>query len=115
MARSNTKPPGFSVLWINAAKTACPCVSRASALTHSDHVFFDRERSSSVVEFLTRDRQAAGLSLAGITVLWSLSKTHLSSLETSAFEELGFEFINFACNRVINTLRLIVYLTGFSI
>ena len=37
------------------------------------------------------------------------------SLETSAFEELGSEFINFACNCIINTLRLIVYLTGFSI
>ena len=37
------------------------------------------------------------------------------TLTTSAFEELGLEFINFACNCVINTLRLIVYLTGFSI
>ena len=37
------------------------------------------------------------------------------NLETSTFEELGSEFINFACNCVINTLRLIVYLTGFSI
>ena len=33
----------------------------------------------------------------------------LYSLETSAFEELGSEFINFASNCVINTLRLIVY------
>ena len=40
---------------------------------------------------------------------------NLFSLETSTFEELGSEFINFACNCVINTLRLIVYLTGFSI
>ena len=39
----------------------------------------------------------------------------LYSLETSAFEELRSEFINLACNCVINTLRLIVYLTGFSI
>ena len=39
----------------------------------------------------------------------------LSSLETSAFEELGSELINFASNCVINTLRLIVYLTGLSI
>ena len=37
------------------------------------------------------------------------------SLETSAFEELGSELINFACNCVINTLRLIVYLTVLSI
>ena len=40
---------------------------------------------------------------------------HQYSLETSAFEELGSEFINFASNCVINTLRLIVYLTGLSI
>ena len=37
-----------------------------------------RESSGSVVECLTRDRGAAGLSLTGITELWSLSKTHLS-------------------------------------
>ena len=36
------------------------------------------ERSGSVVECLTRDRGAAGSSLTGVTVLWSLSKTHLS-------------------------------------
>ena len=35
-----------------------------------------RERSGSVVEFLTRDWRAAGSSLTGVTVLWSLSKTH---------------------------------------
>ena len=37
-----------------------------------------RECSGSVVECLTRDREAAGSSLTGVTVLWSLSKTHLS-------------------------------------
>ena len=37
-----------------------------------------RERSGSVVECLTRDRGAAGSSFTGVTVLWSLSKTHLS-------------------------------------
>ena len=37
-----------------------------------------RERSGSVVECLARDRGAAGSSLAGVTALWSLSKTHLS-------------------------------------
>ena len=38
-----------------------------------------RERSGSVVEWLTRDRGAVGLtSLTGVTALWSLSKTHLS-------------------------------------
>ena len=36
------------------------------------------ERSGSVVECLNRDRRAAGLSLTGVTALWSLSKTHLS-------------------------------------
>ena len=37
-----------------------------------------REHSGSVVECLTRDQGAAGRSLAGVTALWSLSKTHLS-------------------------------------
>ena len=35
------------------------------------------ERSGSVVECLTRDREAAGSSLTGVTALWSLSKPHL--------------------------------------
>ena len=38
----------------------------------------NRERSGSVVECLTRDRGAAGSSLAGVAALWSLSKTHSS-------------------------------------
>ena len=33
---------------------------------------------SSVVECLTQDREAASLSLTGVTALWSLGKTHLS-------------------------------------
>ena len=33
---------------------------------------------SSVVECLTRDREAAGSSLTCVTALWSLSKIHLS-------------------------------------
>ena len=37
-----------------------------------------RERSGSVVDCLTWDRRAAGSSLIGVTVLWSLSKTYLS-------------------------------------
>ena len=37
-----------------------------------------RERSGSMVECLTHDRRAAGLSLTSVTALWSLSKTHLS-------------------------------------
>ena len=36
------------------------------------------ERNGSVVECLTLDREAAGSSLTDATVLWSLSKTHLS-------------------------------------
>ena len=36
------------------------------------------ERSGSVIECLTQDRGAAGLSLTGVTALWSLSKTHSS-------------------------------------
>ena len=39
-----------------------------------------RERSGSVVECLTRDRGAAGLSLTSVTALSSLSKTHYPSL-----------------------------------
>ena len=34
-------------------------------------------RGGSVVECLTRDQGAAGLSLTGVTALWSLSKTLL--------------------------------------
>ena len=33
-----------------------------------------------MVEYLTRDRGIAGLSLTGVTALWSLSKKHLSKL-----------------------------------
>ena len=44
----------------------------------SNYIFLGGERSGSVVECLTRDRRAAGSSLTGVTVLWSLSKTHLS-------------------------------------
>ena len=40
------------------------------------------EPSGSVVEYLTRDRGAAGTSLTGVTLLWSLSKTYLSKLST---------------------------------
>ena len=37
-----------------------------------------REISGSMVECLTRDRGATVSSLTGVSVLWSLSKTHLS-------------------------------------
>ena len=46
-----------------------------------------RERSGSVVECLTQDRRAAGLSLTGFTALWSLSKTHLSQLSIGPTKE----------------------------
>ena len=36
------------------------------------------ECSGSVVECMTRDLEAAGSSIIGVTALWSLSKTHLS-------------------------------------
>ena len=36
------------------------------------------EGSGSVVECWTQDREAVGSSLTSVTVLWSLSKTHLS-------------------------------------
>ena len=39
-----------------------------------------RECSGSVVECLTRDRGATGLSLSSVTVLWSLSKQIYPSL-----------------------------------
>ena len=45
------------------------------------------ERSGSVIECLTRDGGAAGLSLTGVTALWSLSKTHLSILSTGSTQE----------------------------
>ena len=49
-------------------------VSSAPLSCHS------RECSGSVVECLTRDRGAVSSSLIGVTAMWSLSKTHLTSL-----------------------------------
>ena len=51
-----------------------------------------RERSGSVVECLTGDRGAAGSSLSSVTVLWSLSKTHLSKLSTVSTQDDPFLF-----------------------
>ena len=45
------------------------------------------EHSGSVVECLTRDRGAVGLSLTGVTALWSMSKTHLTQLSTGSTQE----------------------------
>ena len=39
-----------------------------------------------MVECLTRDRGTAGLSLTGVTGLWSLSKTHLSYISTGSIQ-----------------------------
>ena len=56
-----------------------------STTTHGDEEFqvkleasFTHGIGTSVVECLARDRRAAGLSLTGVTALWSLRKTHLS-------------------------------------
>ena len=45
------------------------------------------DRGGAVVECLTRDREAAGLSLTDVTALWSLSKAHLSYLRTDSTQE----------------------------
>ena len=50
-----------------------------SALLTLLHVIY-MEHSGSMVECLTRDREAAGSSLTGVTALWSLSKTIYPSL-----------------------------------
>ena len=66
-----------------------PVMSNMISLHVSEHLIeaknrqtniqvYDKERSGSVVECLTQDREAAGSSLTGVTALWSLSKTHLS-------------------------------------
>ena len=47
-------------------------------ISHVNNKNNHRERSGSVVECLTRDREAAGSKLIGVTAFWSLSKTHLS-------------------------------------
>ena len=50
-------------------------------------IHYITEHSGSKVECLTQDRGAAGSSLTGVTVLWSLSKTHLSLLNTGSTQE----------------------------
>ena len=54
-----------------------PKLSTCLYVRHTLDVWY-KERSGSVVEWLTRDRGAVGSSLNGVTALWSLSKTHLS-------------------------------------
>ena len=43
-----------------------------------DHKECKHIRGSAVAQCLTRDREAEGSSLTGVTALWSLSKTLLS-------------------------------------
>ena len=45
---------------------------------HLEFLSLKTERSGSVVECLTGNRGGAGSNFTGATVLWSLSKTHLS-------------------------------------
>ena len=49
--------------------------------------YCSRERSGSVVECLTRDREATGSSLTDVTAMWSFRKTHLSELNTGSTKE----------------------------
>ena len=53
-----------------------PCAFLGKSAKHT----FIWERSGSVVEFLTRDRGAAGSSTTGVTALWSLTKHIYPSL-----------------------------------
>ena len=55
-----------------------PVISRRSVILYQWSSTGFWERSGSVVECLTWDREGAGSSLTGVTALWSLSKTHLS-------------------------------------
>ena len=59
-------------------KSAVKNFKTISALPLLIAIKYHRERSGSVVECLTQDRGAAGLSLISVTALWPLSKTHLS-------------------------------------
>ena len=55
------------------------CVTKKQPhIAYQSLYLFMGERSGSVVERLTRDREAAGPSLTGVTALLSLSKIHLS-------------------------------------
>ena len=76
----------LTVLWI--------CL-QSVIVVYPDHAHFfigNRERSGSVVECLTQDQGVAGSSLTGVTVLWSLSKTHLSLLSSGSTQEDPFLF-----------------------
>ena len=74
--------------WIHTGEKSC-CDSSALFVFNGSEMMdkicmsfsilmqFCKERSGSVLECLTQDRGTAGSSLT-LTVLWSLSKTHLS-------------------------------------
>ena len=62
---------------IAAFRQGLHCLLKQKRSSDKYNIFF-RERSGSVVECLTQDQGAAGLSLTDVTVLWSLSKIHLS-------------------------------------
>ena len=73
------KIEGMKCIWSNFF--LLPFLSNLRFIFSSDFpivsLYSFMERSGSVVECLTRDREAAGLSLTGVTALWSVSKTHL--------------------------------------
>ena len=69
----NTQSIGFVFQIASLVPGKCGCIKTCTLVFK---IF--RERSGSVVECLTQDRGAAGSSLTGVTMLWSLSKTHLS-------------------------------------
>ena len=80
----NSKDTDQTRLSVQADPTCAFAVSmQQSFLT----LKFFWELSGSVVECLTQDRRAAGSSLIGLIVLWSLSKTHLSLLSTGSTQE----------------------------
>ena len=68
----------FRVLMIHKGFVYVRLTTLASPTNLVNPSTWTRERSDSVVECLTRDRGTAGLSLTGVTALWSLSLTHLS-------------------------------------
>ena len=51
------------------------------------HDSYIRELGSAVAQCLTREWEAAGSSLTGVTALWSLSKTDLAYLSTGSTQE----------------------------
>ena len=71
----NMRKPDFVAWEQQRCRPACTSKQSDQCLFYS---LSGRECSGSVVECLTQDRGGAGSSLTGVTVLWSLSKAHLS-------------------------------------